>query len=199
MPTIFSHAIAAAAIGHALPWRRLPRGFWAWSAACAVLPDGDVIGFFAGIRYGDALGHRGLTHSLFFSAAVGVAVAAWLRRADARAVPRYAGAAPASTRPGAPAAPAGEPSFAGLAAYFALVTASHALLDALTDGGLGVALFAPFSPERYFFPWTPIRVSPIGPRFFSARGAAVLMSELVWIWIPAAVVSAVIWWQRKNR
>jgi inner membrane protein len=177
VPTIFSHAIVATAIGRACAWRRLPRGFWAWSAACAVLPDADVLGFAAGVPYAHMLGHRGLTHSFFFSAVLGGAVSAWLRRAD----------------------PASDPRFLGLATYFSVITASHALLDALTDGGLGVALLAPFSNERFFFPWTPIRVSPIGPDFFSARGAAVLMSELLWIWIPSAAVSAVVWWQRKNR
>jgi hypothetical protein len=46
--------------------------------------------------------------------------------------------------------------------FFFLATASHGLLDAMTDGGLGVAFFSPFDKHRYFFPWTPIRVSPIG-------------------------------------
>ena len=63
-------------------------------------------------------------------------------------------------------------------------TLSHTLLDALTDGGLGVALFAPFSNERYFFPWTPIRVSPIGAGFFSPRGLETIVSEVVWVWAP---------------
>ena len=69
-------------------------------------------------------------------------------------------------------------------AYFAAVTASHGILDALTDGGLGIAFFSPFDTHRYFFPWRPIQVSPIGPGFFSARGVRVLASELRWIWIP---------------
>jgi len=55
--------------------------------------------------------------------------------------------------------------------YFFLATASHGLLDAMTDGGLGVAFFVPFDKHRYFLPWTPIRVSPIGVgRFFTDRG-----------------------------
>nr|HRC76832.1 rhodanese-like domain-containing protein [Kouleothrix sp.] len=32
----------------------------------------------------------------------------------------------------------------------------HGVLDAMTDGGLGVAFFAPFSATRYFFPFRPI-------------------------------------------
>jgi inner membrane protein len=77
------------------------------------------------------------------------------------------------------------------------VTASHGLLDALTDGGLGVAFFAPFDAGRYFLPWTPIRVSPIGLGFFSARGAEVLASEVVWVWLPALALVAAVWAGRK--
>lgn len=58
-----------------------------------------------------------------------------------------------------------------------LVVLSHPLLDALTDGGLGVALFWPFSNERVFAPWTPIPVAPIGRGMLSARGAYVLFVE----------------------
>ncbi len=46
--------------------------------------------------------------------------------------------------------------------FLFVATISHGILDALTDGGLGVAFFAPFVNTRYFFPWTPIKVSPIG-------------------------------------
>jgi inner membrane protein len=171
VPTIFSHALAAAAVAPAYPGKRLPPRFWLWTAVCAVLPDADVIGFGFGIRYADMLGHRGLSHSLFFAAAAGVLVAATFNVRGRERV--------------------------WLAAYFAAITASHALLDALTDGGLGVALFAPFSNERYFFPWRPIAVSPIGPGFFSARGARVLLSELRWIWLPSAAVSMVLWASRR--
>ena len=92
----------------------------------SMLPDADVIGFAFGIRYADALGDRGLSHSFFFAAVFGVIVAALYGERRER--------------------------WLWLAAYFGVVTASHAVLDALTDGGLGVALFAPFSNERYFLP-----------------------------------------------
>jgi len=63
------------------------------------------------------------------------------------------------------------------------------LLDMLTNGGRGIALFAPFSNARYFFPWRPIEVSPISvQRFFSQRGVQIMRSELQWVWLPAAVV-----------
>ena len=78
-------------------------------------------------------------------------------------------------------------------AFFFLATASHGFLDAMTDGGLGVAFFSPFDDTRYFLPLTPIRVSPIGiSRFFTARGFAVIRSELLWIWLPTALLIAVL-------
>jgi len=74
--------------------------------------------------------------------------------------------------------------------YFFVATASHGFLDAMTNGGLGVAFFSPFDNTRYFLPWRPIVVSPISVnRFFSERGLAVLQSELLWIWIPAGLLA----------
>jgi inner membrane protein len=69
---------------------------------------------------------------------------------------------------------------AALAALFALVAlGSHGLLDALTDGGLGAALFWPLTAERYFAPVRPIPVAPIGPRIFSMYGLYVIGLEFV--------------------
>jgi len=59
------------------------------------------------------------------------------------------------------------------------VVASHPLLDCLTDGGLGCALLWPFSNERFFAPWRPIPVAPIGPAFLSARGLRIAVTEVV--------------------
>ena len=56
----------------------------------------------------------------------------------------------------------------------------------MTNGGLGVAFFAPFDTTRYFFPVRPVLVSPIGvSEFFNAYGVQVLVSEAVWIWLPS--------------
>ena len=69
----------------------------------------------------------------------------------------------------------------------------------MTTGGLGVAFFAPFDDTRYFFPWRPIPVSPIGVRrFFGERGLAVLAGELLWVWLPAAAVAALSWRMRRH-
>ncbi|HVR41615.1 MAG TPA: metal-dependent hydrolase, partial [Thermoanaerobaculia bacterium] len=72
--------------------------------------------------------------------------------------------------------------------FIFLCAISHPLLDAMTNGGRGIAFFAPFSNHRYFFPWRPIRASPIGAEgFFTDRGIATVMSELMWVWLPFAV------------
>ena len=165
MPTILSHAVVATAIGQW--WRRpLPAGFWTWTAVCAILPDIDVIAFSFGIPYEAMLGHRGITHSIAFAVVTGLVAA----KANSLGVGRW--------------------PLAVLWGWFAAVTASHGLLDALTNGGRGIAFFAPFSGHRYFFPWRPIQVSPIGVGFFSARGLRVLGSEALWIWLPSAIIAA---------
>lgn len=175
MPTIFSHAIFASAIGAAFRPERNAK-FWVLTAVCSMLPDADVISFAFGVGYGSMLGHRGITHSILFALFLGTIVS--LLFLSGTQMPRW-----------------------NLALYFAVVTFSHPLLDMLTNGGLGVALFAPFSGERFFFPWRPIRVSPIGIGFFSERGLAVLMSEFVWIWIPSMLIAGVSWivWRQLGK
>ena len=69
--------------------------------------------------------------------------------------------------------PAGTAGAACLWLSLFMATASHGVLDAMTDGGSGVAFLAPFDDTRYFLPWRPIPVSPIGvSRFFSGAGSA---------------------------
>jgi len=73
----------------------------------------------------------------------------------------------------------------GIFVYLFFCTASHGVLDALTDGGLGVAFFSPFDTSRYFFAARPVAVSPIGiSTFFSEDAVHVLASEVTWIWLP---------------
>jgi inner membrane protein len=70
--------------------------------------------------------------------------------------------------------------------------ASHGVLDAMTNGGQGIAFLAPFSAARWHFPWQPILVSPIGVgAFFSRYGLRVLRNELLSVWLPAALLALV--------
>jgi inner membrane protein len=179
MPTIVSHALVA---GAAARWwgHRPPARFWTWTAVCAMLPDADVIAFTFGIPYGDMFGHRGFTHSFFFAALVGAAASWHLSHRPTSPLHRSGSD---SNRPGS------DSHRLAFFFWFAAITASHGLLDALTDGGRGIGFFAPFSDQRYFFPWRPIQVSPIGVGFFSPRGLRVLASEAGWIWVPSAIIA----------
>jgi inner membrane protein len=83
--------------------------------------------------------------------------------------------------------------------YFFVATTSHGILDAMTTGGGGIAFFAPFWNERYFFPWRPILVSPMSVRrFFTERGARVIASEIQYVWIPALAFCAAMWTLRRR-
>ncbi|MCK7513006.1 MAG: metal-dependent hydrolase [Desulfobacterales bacterium] len=74
--------------------------------------------------------------------------------------------------------------------YFSILTASHGILDAMTNGGFGVALLSPFDRTRYFSPWTPIDVAPLSLRaFFSHWGMKkVMWGEILLVGIPSAIV-----------
>jgi inner membrane protein len=51
-----------------------------------------------------------------------------------------------------------------------------------------------------FLPWRPLEVAPIGVRgFFSRWGWDVLMSELLWIWLPCVLVLVIVYLIRKQR
>ena len=100
---------------------------------------------------------------------------------------------------GFPGIPRGSKTWWVLVTHFFLVTASHGVLDALTNGGLGVAFFAPFDNTRYFFPWTPIVVSPIGADFFGLRGLHVITSEVLFVWVPIMLIAKGVVFLRNTR
>lgn len=165
MSTILSHAAVPIALGACFPAGALTPELIGLGVICAMVSDLDVLGFAFGIHYGDLLGHRGFSHSILFAAGLAALLAAAWPDGGAGRWPVFL--------------------------FLVLSTLSHPFLDAFTDGGLGVAWFAPFSGKRYFFPWRPLVVPPIGIRpFFSAWGWRVIRSELVWVWLPAATVFA---------
>jgi inner membrane protein len=167
LPSLISHAIAAFGIGTIFARPEIPKRVWATGAVRSTLPDIDVAGFRFGIRYGDFCGRRGFAHSLLFASIL----------------------AALALVAGFPHALSGL-NRAWLWQYFFIAAASHGFLHAMTNGGLGVAFFSPFDNTRFFLPGRPVLVSPISlTRFFSGRGAAVLRSELIWIWIPTGLLA----------
>jgi inner membrane protein len=175
MPTPFSHPAAALALA---PWfRPIARPAVVVVALfLSVLPDIDILGFRIGVPYGSLFGHRGFTHSILFAAVCALAAALALERSGR-----------------------GNPLV--LWTYFFIAAGSHGVLDACTNGGLGVAFFAPFDSTRYRFSWHPVKVSPLTvAQLFTARGWTVFQSELVWIWCPALALAATgMIWHRRRR
>jgi len=160
MPTIVTHAAAPLALRLGLGGRAISTRLAACGMIASMLPDLDVVGLRLGVSYASQYGHRGFTHSLAVAAVAALVGACFHRR----------------LRTG---------FFCALLFLFAAI-ASHGLLDTFTNGGRGVALLWPWSNERFFAPWRPIEVSPLGVSgFFSARGAEVLKSELTCVWAPA--------------
>ncbi|MFN6945649.1 MAG: metal-dependent hydrolase [Cytophagaceae bacterium] len=163
MASIFGHAILGVGIA------KIARKKTTWkiiglAALCTIIPDADVLGHAFGIPYEHPFGHRGFTHSILFALLLAVFIKkVFFRNSKLTSTKGVA-----------------------LVLLFFFSTLSHGLLDSLTNGGLGVNYFFPFHNERYFFPFRPIQVSPIGIKnFFSEWGLRVIISEVVWICIPS--------------
>lgn len=153
----------AAALGRIYTTHSMPPKFWLLAMFCAILPDFDVVALRLGFSWTGMFGHRGFTHSPFFALITGFTVA-WLSFRRVKVFSR---------------------EFNSLWLFFFLCTASHGLLDAMTNGGLGITFYAPFSGERFFLPWTPLEVSTGNPREFLGKwGKKVVYSELIWICLP---------------
>jgi inner membrane protein len=142
----------------------------------SVLPDLDVLAFSLGIPYEHTFGHRGFSHSLLFAAMISWVVACF----EFPSVSRYSR------------------SWWRLFLVLAVGTASHGLLDSLTNGGLGVGFLLPFSTHRFFAPVQPLVVSPIGlTSILQGRMISVFLSEIVYVWIPLAGALGIAFIARK--
>ena len=164
MPSAFAHGLVGASLTAVLPRGSRPIWVAVAFAFLAAAPDLDVVAFRLGIPYEHDLGHRGLTHSLPFAVAIALAsIPLWRRTLAERA---------------------------GLAAALTFVAAaSHGVLDAFTDAGLGIGLLVPFDSSRYFAPFRPLRTSPLSVRsFFSAEGVEILWNELLWLGPPTTLL-----------
>ncbi|MGR8932523.1 MAG: metal-dependent hydrolase [Gammaproteobacteria bacterium] len=165
MPTIFTHPAIPLSLAFGLR-RKISKRLLTCGVAASILPDLDVIAFRLGIPYAAEWGHRGFSHSLLFALLLAIVGAALAKPLRSKAKPAFW--------------------------FLFFSTASHGVLDALTNGGLGIAFFWPFSTERFFVPWHPIEVAPLNlSRFLSHRGLAVLRSEFVWVWLPCMATALI--------
>jgi len=182
MASIISHVAAGAALSIAFAPESASGRTWPVAIAAAVLPDVDSLLYYFRISDSPALGHRGFIHSPFLGLLMSALLMFLFFRDEALFSGRW---------------------FRYFFVFF-LAWASHGFLDALTNGGQGVAFLSPFSGKRYFFPWTPIQVSPMRIKsFFTPRGWSVFKNELVWIWLPGLMLVSVSrlarFWMKNQR
>ncbi|WP_431478580.1 metal-dependent hydrolase [Massilia eburnea] len=165
MPTILTHPAIPLALGVVLGPNRISRRLLLAGMAASIVPDMDVIAFKLGIEYANQLGHRGASHSIAFALALGMLAALAAPKLQAK---RWVAMA-----------------------FVSIACVSHPLLDMLTTGGLGAAIWWPFSDQRHFFPVQFIRVSPLTMgRFLGPAGLTVIKSELLWVWLPCIAAMA---------
>ena len=171
MPSIISHSFTGIFFASLFQTKKDKVKFWIFSVLCPILPDLDVIAFAFGIPYQHFLGHRGFFHSIFFALIIAIIIVLiFFKKSSFSHLQRT-----------------------GLVAYYFVLAANHGLLDTLTSGGLGIAVFAPFDNTRYFYSVTPLTVSPIGIKaFFSAWGLQVIKSEIIWVWIPLICIFIIV-------
>jgi len=170
MPTIYSHGIVGlGAAGVAYP-RCRSWLFWTLAAFLPMVPDFDA---FSTAAYGTPFGHRGFTHSFIFALGIGLLVAGLTFKLL-------------------------EMRFWILAVFFFVITASHGVLDAFTTGGYGILWLWPFSNTR-FGPWGPIRVADIGFEWPSPWSSMAVRSELLWVWLPTALIVGLVTGMRLMR
>jgi inner membrane protein len=151
-----AHVVVGMGAGRVATRREDSPAMWMLGfAILSMLPDVDVIAFRLGIPYSATFGHRGATHSLLFGLLAAICFTVLAARYSDAPWPKTA-------------------------ALACIVAVSHPLLDSLTNGGRGVALLWPFSNERFFAPWRPIPVAPIGARMLSNRGLHVMLFEAFW-------------------
>ena len=158
MASAFGHAALALGISRSSFKKKIPKRFLILAVVASILPDADVLGFKFHVPYGSIWGHRGITHSLFFAAILAGLIAFLFFNKNHRRI--------------------------GIFFRLFLVTVSHSVLDAMTNGGLGVGFFIPFENSRYFFPFLPIEVSPIRTDRFFLQMEKILSNEMIWIGIP---------------
>jgi len=171
MASVFGHALVGLTLSKVLD-KNQTKLLLILAMISAILPDVDVLAFKLGYAYEHWLGHRGFTHSIFF-AVVWSGLLSLLFGKSKKII---------------------------FFIVLFLATISHAILDAMTTGGLGVGFYIPFENTRYFFDYRPIQVSPIGiSKFFSEWGIRVILSELLCIGVPCMIILGINTFRKKKQ
>lgn len=178
MASLFAHAVVPAVLSRAFV---LPDGYARRvaiaGAICGSIPDLDVVTYALEIRANEPLGHRGLFHSLPFALLVAlVATAIVCRKLDKRS-----------------------PAVRSIFVFLLASTAAHGLLDAVTQGEVGVALFAPFSDARLSSPVKLLAACPVGlTEYLGYFGLLSIANELLYAVIPVVLAVSIVRARRED-
>ncbi len=176
MASAFGHAASAIGLGKLFSKNSRSLKVFILGVISAIFPDVDVIAYKFGMDGLDLFGHRGFTHSFFFAMLWAFLLLCVFHKKQPKL------------------------DKIRLGFFYFIAMSTHGLLDAMTTGGNGIAFFAPFSAERYFFPWRFIQVSPLGIRnFFTEWGIKVIKSEFLYIGIPSLILALIGNWINRNK
>jgi inner membrane protein len=160
-----AHAAVALARGAAGVPEELDRRLFVATIACACWPDLDYGTLLFEVRPNETFGHRGGTHSLFVAIVVAAIVAFAFFRAQ----------------------------FLRVFSFLAVAGASHGILDAMTAGDLGVALFWPLTSARFHFPFALLASCPVGMNeYFGYWGILTIANEVLYVVLPIALVVSIV-------
>jgi inner membrane protein len=133
------------------------------AAACAALPDIDVIGGPLHLANSSPFAHRAITHSLAF-ALVSAALATLVFFRSPEWTQRRA----------------------RIAVILGVALLSHPSLDALSRYSLGVGFLAPFSQQRFRFLWTPLGDASLAGQLVQ-EALVVLLPAVLLAWLAFKV------------
>jgi inner membrane protein len=175
MASPLTHAVVAVTLTAVHDLQPRAARTWLVAIACAIAPDLDALGYWLGVPYESFWGHRGFTHSMAFAVLLSWICANWISHSPAISRVR-------------------------LWSVYLMAVLSHGVLDAMTDGGLGVAFFSPLDQTRYFFPFRPIQVSSLSLRdVIGPHGLSVLANECLWVWMPCGLIATMFWFWKGRR
>ena len=137
----------------------------------AYAPDLDGIGYFMGVPYLHAFGHRGATHAPVFALLFGLLLGTL--------------------------GPLFGLSYLRMTICSVMTMMTHGIVDGMTTGGHGIAFLWPFSDQRYFLPWQFIPVSKISLRIDRYQ-LKVFASEIL-IFSPLFIYTLWGWAKSKRR
>ena len=166
MASLLTHAAVPLIAKGAVPVPGIDRRVTIAAVLLSCWPDLDYATLAFEVRPNEPFGHRGITHSLVVAAVLSLAV----------------------TVVGFRGLGLGSRTWWRVAAFLFFAAASHGLLDAVTSGDIGVALFAPLDNKRHFLPLKRIPCCPVGiNEYLGYWGIMTIANEILYVILPLAL------------